>query len=103
MDAHIEPIGFLEDRLQAARALGRRDLDSVLRAVRESFLRVRQVVQVALGQAGRAEERANLHAAILRCFRLRRWGWRRGSCSGTRRPPTSFASLSSSARTNAMA
>ena len=45
--AHVEPLRLLEHGLEAARPLRRRDLDAVLRTVREALRRVGQVVQVA--------------------------------------------------------
>ena len=60
---HVEPLGLLEHRLEAARALGARDLDPVLRAVGEAPGRVGQLVQVARAAAPSTRARvARLHA-----------------------------------------
>ena len=56
----VEPRRLLEHCLEAARALGARDLDPVLRAVGEALRRVGQLVQVARRQVDRAEEVARL-------------------------------------------
>src|SRR5439155_3545961 len=64
VDTDIEPIRLLEHGVEAARPLRARDLDPVLRAVREALVRVGQLVQVAGREADRAEEVARRgHAA----------------------------------------
>ena len=56
----VEPLGLLEHGLEAARPLGARDLDPVLRAVGKALRRIGQVVQVARRQPDRAQEVAGL-------------------------------------------
>ena len=64
--AHVEALGRLEQRLEAARPLAARDLDAVARAVGEALRRLGQLVQVAGRQAERLEEgSAGAHAAML--------------------------------------
>ena len=75
MHQHVEPLGLLEHRLEAAWPFDARDLDTILRAVREPLRRVREVVQVAPRQADRLQERPRLvHGArsVLPGARLRR-------------------------------
>ena len=59
MDANVEPLRLCEHRLETARALGGRDLDPVLRAVRKPLRRVGQLVQIPARKPGVGEKAAN--------------------------------------------
>ena len=64
--AHVEALGRLEQRLEAARPLAARDLDAVARAVGEALGRLGQRVEVAAREPERFEEgAAGAHRAML--------------------------------------
>jgi hypothetical protein len=70
--ADVEPGGFLEHGVEAARPLGARDLDAVLRAVGEPLGRVGQRAQIARRQADRREEvTGRAHAPFLQICHAR--------------------------------
>jgi hypothetical protein len=59
----VEPVGLVEDRLEAVRSLGAGDLHSVVRAVGEALLGGRQLVQVGRRQTELLEPVADAHSA----------------------------------------
>src|SRR5438034_543534 len=59
MHDDVETRHLVEHRLERPRAFGARDLDPILRPVGEPLLGSRQAVEVAGGQADRAQELAH--------------------------------------------
>src|SRR6266536_2081404 len=72
MHADVEPRRLFEHRLEASRPFDARDLDPVLRAVREAQLRVGKLVQVAGRKSDRREKRASFahqRTSLILCTR----------------------------------